>query len=45
MFLEFVDDARYVMFHLNIDGVNPFVERSSDHNTWPMTLCMYNLPP
>jgi len=28
-----------------MDGMNPFGEMSSGHSTWPVTLCMYNLPP
>ena len=33
------------MFGLSADGINPFGEQSSNHSTWPMTLCLYNLPP
>ena len=25
--------------------MNPFGEQSSGHSTWPLTLCIYNLPP
>jgi hypothetical protein len=25
--------------------MNPFGEQSCSHNTWPITLCIYNLPP
>ena len=25
--------------------MNPFGEWSSGHSTWPVTLCIYNLPP
>ena len=25
--------------------MNPFSEQSSGHSTWPVTLCIYNLPP
>ena len=25
--------------------MNPFGEMSSGHSTWPVTLCLYNLPP
>ena len=25
--------------------MNHFGEQSSSHSTWPMTLCIYNLPP
>ena len=38
-------DARNIRFGLSTDGMNPFGEMSSGHSTWPMTLCMYNLPP
>jgi hypothetical protein len=30
---------------LNMDDMNHFREQSSDHSTWPVTLCIYNLPP
>ena len=42
---EFAADPRNVWFGLSADGINPFGEQSSNHNTWPVTLCMYNLPP
>ena len=42
---EFASDPRNVWFALSADGINPFGEQSSNHSTWPMTLCMYNLPP
>ena len=42
---EFELDARNKRFGLSTDGMNPFGEMSSDHSTWPVTLCMYNLPP
>ena len=41
---EFAGDTRNVWFGLSADGINPFGEQSSNHSTWPMTLCMYNLP-
>ena len=28
-----------------MDGMNPFREQSSSHSTWPITLCIYDLPP
>ena len=43
--VEFARDPRNVWFGLSMDGINPFREQSSNHNTWPVTLCMYNLPP
>jgi len=42
---EFANDPRNVRFGLSTDGMNPFSEMSSSHSTWPVTLCMYNLPP
>ena len=42
---EFDLDARNIRFGLSTDGMNPFGEMSSGHSTWPVTLCMYNLPP
>ncbi|KAK1627238.1 hypothetical protein QYE76_001553 [Lolium multiflorum] len=37
--------ARNIRFGLSTDGMNPFGEQSSSHSTWPVTLCIYNLPP
>ena len=45
MYLEFDLYARNIRFGLSTDGMNPFGEMSSGHSTWPVTLCMYNLPP
>jgi hypothetical protein len=42
---DFAGDARNVWFGLSADGINPFGEQSSNHSTWPVTLCIYNLPP
>ena len=44
-FRTFADDARNLRFGLSTDGFNPFGEQSSSHSTWPVTLCIYNLPP
>jgi hypothetical protein len=44
-FKDFTGDARNIRFGLSTDGFNPFGEQSSSHCTWPMTLCIYNLPP
>jgi hypothetical protein len=44
-FLEFASDARNLRFALSTDGLNRFGEQSSSHSTWPVTLCIYNLPP
>jgi hypothetical protein len=42
---SFALDVRNIRFTLSMDGMNPFGEMSSSHNTWPVTLCIYNLPP
>jgi hypothetical protein len=44
-FPEFTDDARNLRFGLSTRGMNPFGEQSCSHSTWPVTLCIYNLPP
>src|SRR3954466_15486587 len=44
-FKSFSDNARNLRFGLSTDGFNPFGEQSSSHSTWPVTLCIYNLPP
>jgi hypothetical protein len=43
-FLKFAEDTRNLRFALSTDGMNPFGEQSSSHITWPVTLCIYNLP-
>ena len=45
VFKDFAADARNIRFGLSTDGMNPFGEQSSSHSTWPVTLCIYNLPP
>ena len=42
---DFARDARNLRFGLSTDGMNPFGEQSCSHSTWPVTLCIYNLPP
>ena len=44
-FHKFGDEARNVRFALSTDGMNPFGDLSSSHNTWPVILTIYNLPP
>jgi hypothetical protein len=44
-FKDFRKDARNIRFGLSTDGMNPFGEMSSGHSTWPITMCIYNLPP
>ena len=43
-FPTFTNDARNIRFGLSTNGMNPFGEQSSVHSTWPVTLCIYNLP-
>ena len=44
-FSDFAGDARNLWFGQSTDGMNPFGEQSCSHSTWPVTLCIYNLPP
>ncbi|KAJ9560349.1 hypothetical protein OSB04_005509 [Centaurea solstitialis] len=44
-FEEFSDEIRNIRFGLCSDGINPFGKMSSRHSTWPVLLCIYNLPP
>jgi hypothetical protein len=37
-------DSRNIRFALSTDGMNPFGENRTVHNTWPITLVMYNIP-
>ena len=43
-FPDFDMDPRNIRFGLSTDGMNPFSEWGSSHSTWPVTLCMFNLP-
>jgi hypothetical protein len=40
---DFSQDPRNVRFTFSTDGMNPFNERMSDHNTWLVILTMYNI--
>ena len=44
-FPTFANEARNIRFGLSTDGMNSFGEQSSCHSTWPVTHCIYNLPP
>ncbi|XP_071714148.1 uncharacterized protein [Rutidosis leptorrhynchoides] len=44
-FKEFGDEIRNIKFGLSSDGINSFGDLSSRHSTWPVLLCIYNLPP
>jgi len=41
----FASEIRNIRFGLSTDGMNPFNMVSSKHNTWPMTVCIYNILP
>jgi hypothetical protein len=42
---DFSNDQRNIRFGLNTDGMNPFGEMMNPHSTWPVIMCIYNLPP
>ena len=42
---EFASDPRNLRLGLCTDGMNPYGNMSSRHSTWPVLLCIYNLPP
>ncbi|GKB45897.1 uncharacterized protein Tco_0896650 [Tanacetum coccineum] len=44
-FDKFGAEIRNIRFGLSSDGINPFGNMSSNHSTWPVLLCVYNLPP
>ncbi|KAK9078277.1 hypothetical protein SSX86_002334 [Deinandra increscens subsp. villosa] len=44
-FPDFGKEIRNIRFGLSSDGINPFGNMSSRHSTWPVLLCIYNLPP
>ena len=43
-FPDFDSNPRNIRFGLSTDVMNPFGECGSSHSTWPVTLCMFNLP-
>ena len=46
MFYNNIDgEVRHIWFGLSIDGMNPFDQVRSNHSTWSVMLCIYNLPP
>ncbi|XP_071700146.1 uncharacterized protein [Rutidosis leptorrhynchoides] len=45
VYTEFGQEIRNIRFGLSLDGFNPFRNMSSRHSTWPVILCVYNLPP
>lgn len=44
-FPHFSGDDRNVRLGYSVDGLNPFSNQSSVHSTWPVVVCIYNLPP
>ena len=42
---DFGKDPRNVVLVASTDGVNPLGNQSSTHSTWPVFVCMYNIPP
>ena len=38
-------EVRHLWFALSTDGMNHFDQVRSNHSTWPVMLCIYNLPP
>src|SRR5579883_235279 len=42
---KFDYDPRNIRFGLSTDGMNPFDMVRTNHSTWPVMLCIYNLPP
>jgi hypothetical protein len=37
-------ESRNIRFTLSTDGMNPFGENKTVHNTWLVILTMYNIP-
>nr|KYP44173.1 hypothetical protein KK1_034336 [Cajanus cajan] len=44
-FPEFGAESRNLRIDLATDGMNPYGNLSSKHNSWPILLVIYNLPP
>jgi hypothetical protein len=40
---KIVAKSRNIRFALSTDGMNPFGENRTVHNTWPVILTMYNI--
>jgi len=45
MFPNFSIDSSNIRFGLATNGINPYGNMSSKHNSWPVLLVIYNLPP
>ena len=44
-FENFAKDPRSIRLGECTDGMNPFGDMSTNHSTWPVLLCIYNLAP
>ncbi|XP_078165505.1 uncharacterized protein LOC144560201 [Carex rostrata] len=44
-FTGFGGESRNLRLGLSTDGMSPFGSMSSWHSTWPVLICIYNLPP
>jgi hypothetical protein len=42
--IDFAMELRNIRFRLSTNEMNSFGETCSSHSTWPVTLCIYNLP-
>jgi hypothetical protein len=42
---DFGKEPRNIRLGMSTDGVNPFGNQSTNHSTWPVFICIYNLPP
>ena len=42
---SFGEEPRNIRLGASTDGLNPFGNQSSAHSTWPVFVCIYNLPP
>jgi hypothetical protein len=42
---DFSNDPRNIMFGLSTNEISPFGEMRNPHSTWPVIICIFNLPP
>jgi hypothetical protein len=42
---DFSNDPRNIRFGLSTDGLSPFREMWNPDSTWPVIMCIFNLPP
>jgi hypothetical protein len=41
---NFSDDLRNIRFRLSTDAMNPFRVIRNPHSTWPVIMCIFNIP-